>query len=87
MLETINICNKQLLKKYNQTWKRVEKLMKIEFDSKTIYGDNNKYIKTKIKIYAGSMIANFQGEKCQKSTMHVFINNNARFCNQSKEKV
>ena len=39
----------------------VEKLMKIKFDSEPIYGDNDKYIKTKIKIYADSMITNFQG--------------------------
>ena len=37
--------DKQLLKKYNQIWKRVEKLLKIEFDSKPVYSDNNKYIK------------------------------------------
>ena len=43
--------NKQLLKKYNQIWKRAEKLLKIEFDSKVVYGDNDKYIKTKIKIH------------------------------------
>ena len=30
-------------------WKRVEKLWKIEFDSKPAYGDNDKYLKTKIK--------------------------------------
>ena len=43
--------------------KRVEKLLKIEFDSVPVYGDNDKYIKTKIKIYNGSMITNFQGKK------------------------
>ena len=40
------------------------KLLKIEFDSKPIYGDNDKYTKTKIKIYAGSIITNFQGKRC-----------------------
>ena len=40
---------KQLLKKYNQIWKRVKKLLNIKFDSKPVYGDNGKYIKTKIK--------------------------------------
>ena len=40
--------------------------MKIEFDSKPVYGDNHKYIKTKIKIYAGSMITNFQSKKIPK---------------------
>ena len=60
------ISDKQLLKKYNQIWKRVEKLLKIEFDSEPVYGDNDKYIKTKIKIYAGSMITNFQSKKMPK---------------------
>ena len=75
-------CDKQFFKKYNQIWKKIEKLLKIEFDSKPVYGDDNKYIKTKIKVYAGSMIANFQCKKNakRKSTMQVFTNNNARFC-------
>ena len=60
------INNRQLLKKYNQIWKRVEKLLKTEFDSEPVYGDNDKYIKTKIKIYAGSMITNFQSNKMPK---------------------
>ena len=34
----------KLLKKYNQIWKRVEKLLKIEYDSKPVHGDDNKYI-------------------------------------------
>ena len=40
--------------------------MKIEFDNKPVYGDNYIYIKTKIKIYAGSMITNFQSKKMPK---------------------
>ena len=52
-----------MLKKYNQMWKRIEKLLKIRFDSKPVYGDDNKYIKTKIKIYAGSMVTNFHNKK------------------------
>ena len=63
---SFKISNKQLLKKYNQIWKRVEKLLKIEFDSEPVYGDNDKYIKTKIKIYAGSMITSFQSKKMPK---------------------
>ena len=58
--------DKELLKKYNQIWKKVEKLLKIEFDSKPVYGDDDKYIKTKIKIYAGSMITNFHNKKMPK---------------------
>ena len=63
---SFKISDKQLLKKYNQIWKRVEKLLKIELYSKPVYGDNDKYIKTKIKIYAGSMITNFQSKKIPK---------------------
>ena len=58
--------DKLLLKKYNETWKKVEKLLKIEFDSKTIYGDDDKCIKTKIKIYNDSMITKFQSKKIPK---------------------
>ena len=40
----------QLSKKYNKIWKKIEKLMKIDFNTKTTYGnDDDKYIKTKIK--------------------------------------
>ena len=65
---SFKISDKQLLKKQNQIWKRVEILLKTEFDSKPAYDDNDKYIYTKIKIYAGSMITNFQkfSKKCQK---------------------
>ena len=63
---SFKINNKQLLKKYNQIWKRVEKLLKIEFDSKPVCGDDDKYIKTKIKIYGGSVITNFQDKKIPK---------------------
>ena len=39
----------QLLKKYNKISKKNEKLMKIDINTKTTYGDDDKYIKTKIK--------------------------------------
>ena len=60
------IRDKQLLKKYNQTWKRVEKLLKILYDGEPIYAHNDKYIKGKIKTYAGIMITNFQSKKMPK---------------------
>ena len=55
--------NKQLLKNYNKIWEKVEKLMRIDFESKPVYGDDDKYIKTKIKVYADSMITNFHNKK------------------------
>ena len=63
---SFKISHKQFLKKYNQIWKRVEKLSKIEFDSKPVYGDDNKYIKTKIITDNGIMRTNFQGKKMPK---------------------
>ena len=59
---SFKISDNKLLKKYNQIWKRVDKLLKVKFDSEPIYGDNDKYIKTKIKIYDGSVNTNFQGK-------------------------
>ena len=70
---SFKISDKQLLKKYNQIWKRVEKLLKIEFDSEPVYGDNDKYIKTKIKIYAGSVNTNFKGKGVPKEKKHRVI--------------
>ena len=49
-LSELIINNKQLLKNYNKIWEKVEKLMKIGFESKPVYGDDDKYIKTKVKI-------------------------------------
>ena len=51
--------NKQLLKNYYKIWEKIEKLMRIDFESKPVYGDDDKYIKTKIKTYADNMIINF----------------------------
>ena len=33
---------------------KTERLMSIDFESKPFYGDDDKYIKTKIKIYEGN---------------------------------
>ena len=40
--------------------------MKIKFESKPVYSEDVKYIKTKIKMYDGSLITNFHNKKCQK---------------------
>ena len=58
--------DKQLLKKYTKIWETIEGLMKINFESKPVYGDDDKYIKTKIKMYADSIITNFHNKKIPK---------------------
>ena len=85
---SFKIRDKQLLKTYNRIWKKVEKLLKIEFDTKPVYGDDDKYIKTKIKTYYDSMITNVQSKKMPKEKTPCkclsITMNNAIFCYQSK---
>ena len=38
----------------------------MNFNREPIYRDNGEYIKTKIKIYGGSVNTNFQGKKLSK---------------------
>ena len=67
--------NKQLLKNYNKIWKKIQRLMSINFNSKTTYGDDaddddddhdDKYIKTKIETYSDIIITNFHNKKMPK---------------------
>ena len=58
--------NKQLLKNYIKIWGKIENLMKIKFESNPADGDDVKYIKTKIKTYAGSIITDFHNKKLPK---------------------
>ena len=58
--------SKKLLKNHNKIWGKVEKLMRIDFESKPVSGDDNNYIKTKIKIHAGIMIINFHNKEMLK---------------------
>ena len=45
---------------------RVNSLMNIEFDSEPVCGDNDKYIKTKIKSHRDKRNASCQGKKIPK---------------------
>ena len=45
---------------------KIEKLMRIDFESKPVYGADDKYIKTKITIYADSIVTNFHNKKIPK---------------------
>ena len=63
---SFRVNNKLLFINYNKILKKVEKLLRIDFESKPVYGDDDKYIKTKIKTYAGRMITNFHNKKMLK---------------------
>ena len=60
---SFRVNNNQLLKNYNKIWEKIKQLMRIDFGSKPVYGDDDKYMKTKIKIYADSIITNFHNKK------------------------
>ena len=70
---SFKISNIQLLKKYNQIWKKVKGLLKIKFDSEPVYSDNDKDIKTKLKTYGASVITNYQDKKYQKKKHHASV--------------
>ena len=63
---SFKVDNNKLLKKYNKIWGKISNLMNIEFDSEPVYGDNDKYIKTKMKMYEDRVNTNFQGRKVPK---------------------
>ena len=60
---SFKVIDNKLLNKYTKIWERVSSLMDIEFDSEPVYGDNDKYIKTKINSYGDKINTNFQGNK------------------------
>ena len=44
---SFTVKDKKLLKKYSKIWETIEGLMEITFESKPVYGEDVKYIKTK----------------------------------------
>ena len=73
IIMSLRVKDEQHFKKFNKIWEKVEKLMRIDFESKPVYGDDDKYIKTKIKIYAGSKITNFITKKYLKKKHHANV--------------
>ena len=47
---SFKVIDKKLLKKYTKIWKKISSLVIIEFDSEPVYGDSDKYTKTKKKV-------------------------------------
>ena len=70
---SFGVNDKQLSKNYNKIWEKVESLLNVDFESKPVYGNDYKYIKPKIKIYAKSIIANSDNKKCLKNNHHANV--------------
>ena len=47
---SFKVNDNKLLKKYTKIWGKISNLIKIEFHSEPVYEDNDKHIKTKIKM-------------------------------------
>ena len=60
------VSDNKLLKKYKMIWEKVGNLLNTEFDGGPVYGDVDKYIKTKIKMYGDRVNTNFHGKKVPK---------------------
>ena len=63
---SFKVIDNKLLKNYIKIWERVSSLMNIKLNSEPVYGDKDKYIKTKIKSYGAKIEANFLGKKAPK---------------------
>ena len=63
---SFKVTDDKLLKKCNKIWEKNSNLMNIEFDSKYVYGDSDKYVRKKIKMYEDRVNTNFQGKKVPK---------------------
>ena len=83
---SFKVIDNKLLKKYTKIWERSSSLMNIEFNSEPVCGDNDKYIKTKIKSHGDKVNINFQGKESikRKCIIQVFIVDNAGSCYLSK---
>ena len=63
----------RLLKKHTKILRRVNILMNKQFYSDPVYGDNDKYIKTKVKSYGDKLNTKFKGKKIPKKMHHTNV--------------
>ena len=60
---SLKVKDKKLFKNYHKIWKKIEKLMDIDLNTKNTYGGDDKYIKTKIKTFKNNITTNFYNKK------------------------
>ena len=66
---SFKVTDKKLLNKFNKKWEKVVELLNVKFESKSVYGEDDKYIKAKIKSYKDKVNTNFQGKKAPKEKL------------------
>ena len=71
---SFKVKDKQLLKNYSKILKKGENFLNMDFESKPVYGDDDKYIKIKIKIYKQKIqLQIFIIKKCLKKKYHANV--------------
>ena len=76
---SLKVKDKKRFKNYNKIGKKIEKIMGIDFHTKPTYGNGNddNYIKNKIKKYEDSITTNFSNKKglkkYQKKKYHINV--------------
>ena len=66
---SFEVTDEQLLKKLNKIWEKPVQLLIIKFESQSVYGDDDKYIKTKIKSCREEVNTNFHGKNVPKEKL------------------
>ena len=64
--------------KYFEIWNKIKSLVEKEFNNEPVY--NDKYIKTKIKIFNDRVYTNFQHNKIPKGNEYCACSSALRFC-------
>ena len=64
--------------KYFEIWNKIKSLVEKEFNNEPVY--NDKYIKTKIKIFNDRVCTNFQHNKIPKGNEYCACSSVPRFC-------
>ena len=70
---SFKVNDNELLKKYTKIWKKVSNLMDIKLGSEPIFGDNDKYIKTKKKYIEIKQTPIFKEKRYQKKMIYINI--------------
>ena len=56
---SLKVKDKKFFKNYSKIWKKNEELIGIKFNTRPTYGDDEKYIKIKIKTYEKNITTHF----------------------------
>ena len=69
----VNESYKVILKSYIKIWEKVSSLINMKFDSERYYGNDNKYMKAKIKMIKNKLCTKFYGKGMQKNTGYMCL--------------